>query len=166
VRGNLYGETVIGGDFEQGTVFKLDTSGDLTVLHSFDLLSREGAGPVGGLVVDKAGSFYGTTGAGGYGYGTVFKLTLPTPQEATQTIIDAVNALYSQGVLSSAEYNGLVQGLQKAILLMNAGRDEVAAQSLRAFIREVLDLQRYGVLSPSQAEPLTSAAEGVIAQLP
>ena len=172
-RGNLYGTTYAGGtgtcNFDGpgcGTVYEIDRYGNETVLHSFAGSPDDGAAPVAGLVTDKAGNLYGTTEAGGAAsWGTVFKLSPPSPQQATQTIIDAVNALYSQGVLSGAEYNGLVQRLQKAILLMNAGRDGDADQSLRAFIREVLGLQRSGVLSPSQAEPLISAAEAVIAQL-
>ncbi len=48
---------------------------------------------------------------------------------------------------------------------MNTRRDDVAAEDLSAFIREVHDLLRFGVLSPSQAAPLISAAEGVISQL-
>jgi len=165
--GNLYGETMYGGTFDQGTVFELDTSGNLTLLHSFDPFSGDGAAPDGGLVMDKAGILYGTTNGGGTagGVGTVFKFSPPPPQQATQTIIDAVNALYSQGVLSSGEDNALVLRLQKAISLMNAGRDGAATLSLREFILEVLALQRWGVLSPSQAAPLISAAEGVIAQL-
>jgi len=165
-RGNLYGETFLGGSFNQGTVFELDTSGNLTVLHSFNPYSHDGAAPAGGLVMDKAGNFYGiSVGGGAQGVGTVFELIPRSPQQATQTIIDAVNALYSQGVLSSGEDNALVLRLEKAISLMNAGRDGAATLSLREFILEVLALQRWGVFSPSQAAPLISAAKGVIAQL-
>jgi len=173
-RGNLYGTTWYGGtgicDYEGpgcGIVFKIDRHGNETVLHNFAGPPDDGAAPLAGLVIDKAGDLYGTTSLGGADNGgTVFKLSPPTPQQATQTIIAAVNALYSAGALSSGEDNALVLRLQNTISLMNAGRDDVSAQSLRAFIREVLDLQRSGVLSPSQAAPLISAAEGVIAQLP
>jgi uncharacterized repeat protein (TIGR03803 family) len=86
--GNLYGTTFSGGDLTCsfgegcGTVFKLDTSGNETVLHSFT--GGDGAFPVGGLIRDKAGHLYGTTTGGGTatcsfseGCGTVFKLTPP-----------------------------------------------------------------------------------------
>jgi uncharacterized repeat protein (TIGR03803 family) len=63
-----------------GTLFKLDSSGKMTVLYSFKG-GRDGDGPGGTLVRDSAGSLYGTTiGGGGYtcqtqnGCGTVFKL--------------------------------------------------------------------------------------------
>src|SRR5438874_100705 len=69
--GNLYGTTAFGGSFNRGSVFKLDTTGNETVLHSFTGV-LDGAFPQAGLVMDKAGNFYGTTG--GPGAGTVFKL--------------------------------------------------------------------------------------------
>jgi uncharacterized repeat protein (TIGR03803 family) len=45
-----------------------------TVLHNF-AGALDGAQPVAGLSMDRAGNFYGTASAGGLGYGTVFKLT-------------------------------------------------------------------------------------------
>jgi uncharacterized repeat protein (TIGR03803 family) len=62
-------------------VFKVDTSGNETVLHSFTN-TPDGAGPfTGRLVMDEEGNLYGTTVNGGdltcnsgYGCGVVFKL--------------------------------------------------------------------------------------------
>ena len=72
--GNLYGTTSGGGLYGAGTVFELDTSGSETVLYNFTGYS-DGTGPMGGLVRDKVGNFYGTTSGGGAdGFGTVFKL--------------------------------------------------------------------------------------------
>jgi uncharacterized repeat protein (TIGR03803 family) len=72
--GNLYGTTALGGTFNFGTVFKLDTTGKETVLYSFTG-NPDGANPVGGIILDKAGSLYGTTQDGGTSnFGTVFKL--------------------------------------------------------------------------------------------
>jgi uncharacterized repeat protein (TIGR03803 family) len=71
--GNLYGTTAVGGAFLMGTVFKLDTSGAMTILHSFN--GPDGAGPYSRLVRDTAGNLYGTTLRGGSNAdGTVFKL--------------------------------------------------------------------------------------------
>jgi uncharacterized repeat protein (TIGR03803 family) len=71
--GNVYGTTLEGGTYGYGTVFKLDTTGKATVLHSFDY--TDGVAPYAGLVRDRAGSLYGTTNGGGtYGIGVVFKL--------------------------------------------------------------------------------------------
>jgi len=82
--GNLYGTTIYGGAYNGGTVFKLTRSGKdwkETVLHTFGS-SGDGRAPYGALVVDAAGSLYGTTDGGGilqkycpYGCGTVFELT-------------------------------------------------------------------------------------------
>jgi len=72
--GNLYGTTIAGGDTFNGTVYKLDTSGKLTVLHSFNG-TTDGAQVLTGLTFDKAGNLYGTASYGGaYGYGTVYKI--------------------------------------------------------------------------------------------
>ncbi len=77
--GNLYGTTGFGGAPNAGTVFKLDPSGNKTVLYSFKGGS-DGNVPVAGLIMDAAGNVYGTTqdgGSGGgcsFGCGTLFKL--------------------------------------------------------------------------------------------
>jgi uncharacterized repeat protein (TIGR03803 family) len=73
--GNLYGTGALGGTSGHGVVFKLDTAGTLTVLHSFTG-GADGGTPTGGLVRDSAGNLYGTTSAsGGCGYcGVVFKI--------------------------------------------------------------------------------------------
>ena len=79
-RGNLYGTTYGGGDYSQGSLFKLDASGNQTVLYSFTG-ADDGAEPQAGLVLDAEGNLYGTTEHGGNlatcygsGCGTVFKL--------------------------------------------------------------------------------------------
>ena len=76
-----------------------------------------------------------------------------------------MNALFSQGVLNGGQDNSLVKHLQHAINLMNAGKNAGAIIKLDSFISEVNDLLSSGVLSPSQAAPLVSAAESVIARL-
>lgn len=73
--GNIYGTTAGGGSAGYGTVFKIDTAGNETVLHSFTGGS-DGCLPWQGLVMDEAGTVFGTTW--GYpcssGYGTIFKV--------------------------------------------------------------------------------------------
>jgi uncharacterized repeat protein (TIGR03803 family) len=73
--GNLYGTTENGGDFNFGTVYKIDNAGNETVLHSF-AGGSDGASPVAGLVRDSAGNLYGATpnGGGPSSSGTVFKV--------------------------------------------------------------------------------------------
>src|SRR5439155_24208893 len=73
--GNLYGTTEHGGAFDCGTVFKLDTSGHETVLHSFTSSVGDGVYPRAGVIRDTEGKLYGTTRKGGAsGSGTQFKL--------------------------------------------------------------------------------------------
>jgi uncharacterized repeat protein (TIGR03803 family) len=72
--GNFYGTTVYGGDYNNGTVFKIDTTGKETVLHSFTG-TTDGGNPKAGLVLDQVGNLYGTAQVGGtYLKGTAFKL--------------------------------------------------------------------------------------------
>jgi uncharacterized repeat protein (TIGR03803 family) len=72
--GNLYGTTSAGGDSGNGTVFKLNTQGVKTVLHSF-AGGEDGADPEAGLIL-VGGNLYGTTTEGGAGgHGTVFEVT-------------------------------------------------------------------------------------------
>ena len=51
--GNIYGTTYYGGTYGYGTVFEIDTTGKLTVLHNFDA-SPTVANPLGGLTRDAA----------------------------------------------------------------------------------------------------------------
>jgi len=53
--GNLYGTTQLGGALNQGVIYKLDSSGQETVLHSFNG-STDGGIPIGRLVASQ-GSF-------------------------------------------------------------------------------------------------------------
>jgi uncharacterized repeat protein (TIGR03803 family) len=65
-----------------GVVFKVNTSGKLTVLHTFEGGSNDGAAPIAGVVRDSVGNLYGTTDDGGglsctngdFGCGVVFKI--------------------------------------------------------------------------------------------
>ena len=72
--GNLYGTVYGGGAANRGAVFKLTPDGTESVVHSFTG-GVDGAYPVGGVIADKKGNFYGTTyGGGDADLGTVFKL--------------------------------------------------------------------------------------------
>jgi uncharacterized repeat protein (TIGR03803 family) len=83
--GNLYGTTAYGGGTACfggcGTVFKLDTTGAKTVLHTFTG-GTDGALPEADLAQDSAGNLYGTTyngggtGCGGAGCGVVFEVSV------------------------------------------------------------------------------------------
>src|SRR5437762_11304718 len=87
--GNLYGTTVLGGDFGGGTVFQLSPSGNgwvHTVLYSFTG-GLDGGEPYKGVTLDAEGNLYGTAVTGGSGSceggcGVAYKLT-----HGTQTVI-------------------------------------------------------------------------------
>jgi len=71
--GNFYGTTEAGGTHNWGTIFKIDSSGNETVLYNFSGGS-DGGWPMGGLLRDTEGNLYGTTSvAGTNGGGTVFE---------------------------------------------------------------------------------------------
>jgi uncharacterized repeat protein (TIGR03803 family) len=72
--GNIYGTTDDGGTAGLGVVFKLDPSGNETVLHSFTGGS-DGENSYSALARDRAGNLYGTTFLGGAnGAGVVYKV--------------------------------------------------------------------------------------------
>jgi uncharacterized repeat protein (TIGR03803 family) len=104
--GSFYGTTASGGTgfcglpaLACGTVFKLDTSGTLTTLHSFN--NSDGAGPYAALIQGSDGSLYGTTvGGGPFASGTVFKLN----NSGTLTTLHAFN-----GSDGATPVGGLIQ---------------------------------------------------------
>jgi uncharacterized repeat protein (TIGR03803 family) len=80
--GNIYGTTVLGGDFGSGTVFQLSPTAkgwNHTVLYSFTG-GADGGEPYKGVTIDRRGNLYGTAVTGGSGSceggcGVVYKLT-------------------------------------------------------------------------------------------
>ncbi len=78
--GSLYGTTEFGGaNSNNGTVFKVTTTGTLTTLYSFCSVSGclDGQGPTAGLLQATDGNLYGTTSAGGRkGAGTIYEMNL------------------------------------------------------------------------------------------
>ena len=64
--GFLYGTTDYGGASNSGVVFRLDLSGNFTVIHSFS--GPDGANPDSGLIESNGGVLYGTTQSGGSGW--------------------------------------------------------------------------------------------------
>jgi uncharacterized repeat protein (TIGR03803 family) len=80
--GNIYGTTVLGGDFGGGTVFQLTPTPNgwvHTVLYSFTG-GADGGEPYKGVTLDREGNLYGTAVTGGSGSceggcGVTYKLT-------------------------------------------------------------------------------------------
>ena len=76
--GDLYGTTFQGGN-DIGTVFKVDTSGNETILHAFGSVPDDGAYPESPLASDSHGNLYGTTiqgGTSGLPGGIVYQISM------------------------------------------------------------------------------------------
>src|SRR6185312_6578176 len=93
--GNIYGTTVLGGEFGGGTVFQLRPTPNgwkHSVLYSFTG-GADGGEPYKGVSIDRQGNLYGTAVTGGSGgceggCGVVYKLT-KSGGTWNQTIIHA-----------------------------------------------------------------------------
>ena len=91
VKGTLYGTTLYGGGCTTGfggTVFSVTTSGEETVVHSFEGGPGDGLNPLAGLI-NVNGTLYGTTAIRGRerASGTVFAVT-PSGKE---TVLHSFN---------------------------------------------------------------------------
>ncbi|MFZ0774522.1 MAG: choice-of-anchor tandem repeat GloVer-containing protein [Candidatus Sulfotelmatobacter sp.] len=112
---NLYGTTAYGGantaangGYGGGTVFKLGSTGQETVLYSFCSATNctDGSGALdGGLIQDAAANLYSTTTSGGAdGLGTAFKLDDTGHETALYSFCSAANC--ADGAIPAA---GLIQ---------------------------------------------------------
>src|SRR5690242_6228049 len=71
--GNLYGITSTDGRYKDGTIYKIDASGKMTVLHQ--LTYTEACLSFAPLLIDKSGNLYGTAYfCGTSGIGSAFEL--------------------------------------------------------------------------------------------
>jgi uncharacterized repeat protein (TIGR03803 family) len=92
-------------------VFKIDPTGNETILHSFLPTGGDGENPFAGLRRDKKGNLYGTTNYGGIspspscslygGCGTVFKVD----PAGNETVLYSFDAYYNDG---SGSYSRLI----------------------------------------------------------
>jgi len=102
--GNLYGTTVNGGTYNEGTVFELTSTGGVwseTILHNFSSNSTDGYQPYAGLIFDAVGNLYGTTFAGGTrGYGTVFELMPSAGGNWTEKALHSFNGTATGGAFA------------------------------------------------------------------
>lgn len=144
--GRLYGSTVTGGVYHEGTVFELvppAVAGDAwteNILRNFGN-GTDGAEPLANVIFDKAGNLYSTTTVGGSGgtdfeicqsrgCGIVFELSPPTSEggDWTETVLHSFppadtgtdGALAVSGVIRWK--NGVLFGVTP-----NGGRGSVGA---------------------------------------
>ena len=128
--GCFYGTTAGGGitnskySTGMGTVFKVTTNGTLTTLGVFNFTN--GAAPCAALTLGNDGNFYGTTVSGGsgsygsgYGYGTVFRLSL-SPASPSYNQISAQLLSGGSVRLSFVGMDGTNYALDRSFSLMPA----------------------------------------------
>jgi len=110
VTNKLYGTTILSGGtgcggFGCGAIFSVGSSGKLDLVYAFQG-APDGAEPLGGLTVDKAGNIYGATWSGGSavacptaGCGTVFKVTPSGKETVLHTFTGPDGAVPYDGVV-------------------------------------------------------------------
>jgi uncharacterized repeat protein (TIGR03803 family) len=108
-KGNMYGVAGGGGASGNGTVWKVRSSGKLTILYSFTG-SPDGTNPHGTSVTrDSEGNLYGTTAAGGSsGDGTVWMLDTSGTETVLHSFAGSDGQSPFSGVLRTA--NGDLYG--------------------------------------------------------
>jgi len=114
--GNIYGTTIYGGAFGNGSVFKLTPAGAESILYSFGSSAKDGTKPYGAVIQGSDGNFYGSTYSGGAngaalcsgstttcpGYGTLFMIT----SAGTETVLYSFGSTTTDG---TSPFAGLVQ---------------------------------------------------------
>ena len=80
--GRLWGLAAVGGANGTGTLYQIKSDGShFAVPYDFGTSdpqsSADGGFPAGGLILGRDGAFYGVTGGGRNGTGTVFRLAVP-----------------------------------------------------------------------------------------
>ena len=111
--GAFYGVTQLGGSSNNGTLFKVDSAGNFTLLYSFSG-SLDGAKPQRALVQGTDGSFYGTAyGGGASGYGTVYKVDASGNFTLLHAFADGMEGGFPRGSLlqgADGNFYGTTQG--------------------------------------------------------
>ncbi|MGO8672242.1 MAG: choice-of-anchor tandem repeat GloVer-containing protein [Capsulimonadaceae bacterium] len=111
--GNFYGTTLDYGPSNGGTIFRMDASGNMTVLHEFGdgTVAFDGSMPQAALIQATDGNFYGTAGGGGYsGGGTVFRMDSSGHVTILHAFLDG--SVFEDGALP---WQPLIQGADGAL---------------------------------------------------
>lgn len=121
--GNLYGTTRDGGIENGGVVFKMDPSGNETVLYTFQS-GADGNQPYASPVMDGAGNLYGSASGGAVNDGVIYKISAAGTFSVLYTFaggtdgsdpgpvtVDAVGNVYGTAYFGGAANVGLVYKL-------------------------------------------------------
>ena len=91
--GSFYGVASAGGRFGRGTLYKMTPDGTVTVVQTFSGLGASQpynpGVPMGSLLLASDGYFYGTTSTGGFGGGTLFKMSMAGEVTVIKNLPDA-----------------------------------------------------------------------------
>src|SRR5579872_1171284 len=110
--GDFYGTTQYGGPSNDGTVFKITSTGMLTTLYSFCSQSScsDGEWPIAALIQATDGNLYGTTNGGGsYFWGSLFTIT-PAGILTTLHSFDHTDGAYPYVAAPVQATNGTLYG--------------------------------------------------------
>jgi hypothetical protein len=87
------------------------------------------------------------------------------PQVRIGHLIEDVQALVSAGSLNEGQGNSLISKLESAVQALNRGNPVAAVNKLAAFVNEVYDHIRNGVLTSEEGLPLIETARDIIWQI-
>lgn len=131
--GNLYGTAYNGGAANMGVVYKIDTSGQFTVLHNFKD-GADGANPYAGVIVDSSGNLFGTTYFGGAGNaGVVYKVNASGHESVLYNFSGGADGGHpyagvttdSAGSLYGTTFDGGAEGFGVVYKLNHSGQETV-----------------------------------------
>lgn len=152
---NFYGTTLNGGN-GLGTVFKLDSQGNVTTLYNFPLQAQFGGGPFG-IVEATDGNFYGAGGGGGgtFGDGTLFRVT----PAGAYTLLANLSGNNGNSPLSPPiqHVNGLIYGTTELGGTFGAGNVYSLNVGLAPFITFVQPAGKVGLKAQILGQGLTGA---------
>jgi uncharacterized repeat protein (TIGR03803 family) len=112
--GDFYGVTsgAYSPDTDYGTVYRITKSGVYSVLHTFNYQDTDGFDPMCSLVQGSDGSFYGTTEAGEYMAGTIFRINSDGAFKELYQFDGTIGAAPDGPLIQASDGNlyGLTQG--------------------------------------------------------
>lgn len=95
----------------------------------------------------------------------VLVVTVLTPNQGIEGLIEKVHELVDRGELNKGQGNALIAKLDAAIKQLDRDNVHVVINQLQSFINEVEAMIRSGLLLPEDGQPLIDAANEIIAIL-
>ncbi len=144
----LYGMTFLGGYYELGTIFKIQTDGNgFELLHSMNYLDISNGGEPPGSLIQNGSTLYGMTYWGGdYDCGTVFKINADGSSFELLHIFECGNPTngsfpFSSLIQIGSALYGMTEigGLYDAGTIFRIGTDSNGFEILHSFADNVTD---------------------------